>query len=80
MPGEGIYGRQIDLAIDYVLRLQQPNGLLAAGSDNSTVSVEAQFQVGTVPTSSKTANYNHAISGLMLTEVYGMTDRTGLPN
>ena len=76
LPGEGMYGRQIDLAIDYVLRLQHPNGLLAAGSDNSTVSVEAQFQVGTVPTSSKTANYNHAISGLMLTEVYGMTDRT----
>jgi hypothetical protein len=76
LPGEGPYGRQIDLAIDYVLRLQQPNGLLAAGSDNSNVSVEAQFQVGTVPTSSKTANYNHAISGLMLTEVYGMTDRT----
>ena len=75
MPGEGVYGRQLDLAIDYVLRLQQPNGLLAAGSDSSTVSVETQFQVGTVPTSSKTANYNHAISGLMLTEVYGMTDR-----
>ena len=75
-PGEGIYGRQIDLAIDYVLGLQHPNGLLAAGSNNSTVSVDSQFQVGTVPASSKTANYNHAVSGLMLTEVYGMTDRT----
>jgi hypothetical protein len=76
MPGEGAYGRQIDLAIDYVLRLQQPNGLLAAGSDSSTVSLQAQFQVETVSASAKTANYNHAVSGLMLTEVYGMTDRT----
>ena len=76
LPGEGVYGKQIDLAIDYVLRLQQSNGLLASGGDSSTVSVEAQFQVGTVPTSSKTANYNHAIAGLMLTEVFGTTDRT----
>jgi hypothetical protein len=45
---KGPTGRQIDLAIDYVLRLQQPNGLLAAGSDSSTVSLEAQFQVETV--------------------------------
>ena len=76
MPGEGVYGKQIDMAIDYVLRLQQSNGLLAAGGGSSTVSVESQFQVGTVPTSSKTANYNHAIAGLMLTEVFGTTDRT----
>ena len=76
LPGEGLYGRQIDKAIDYVLSLQQSNGLLASGGDGSTVSVETQFQTGTVSTSSKTANYNHAIAGLMLTEVYGTTDRT----
>jgi hypothetical protein len=76
LPGEGPYGRQIELAIDYVLRTQQANGLLASGGDTSRVTVESQFEVGSIPISSKTANYNHAIAGLMLTEVYGMTDRT----
>ena len=76
LPGEGPYGQQIDKAIDYVLSLQQSNGLLASGGDSSRVSVESQFQIGTVPISAKTANYNHAIAGLMLTEVYGTTDRT----
>ena len=75
LPGEGPYGKQIDKAIDYVLGMQQSNGLLASGSDGPTVSVETQFQGGTIPASSKTANYNHAIAGLMLTEVYGTTDR-----
>ena len=59
VPGEGPYGRVLDKAIDFVLRSQQGDGLLAGRSG-----------------SGKTANYNHAISGLMLTEVYGMTDRT----
>ena len=76
MPGEGVYGKQIDLAIDYVLGVQQANGMLATGGDRSTISLDAQFQGGTIPTSSKTANYNHAIAGLMLTEVFGTTDRT----
>ena len=62
LPGEGPYGPAIDRAIDFVLRAQQPDGLLAqAGAGSSTAG--------------KTANYNHAIAGLMLTEVYGMTDR-----
>jgi hypothetical protein len=63
IPGEGPYGRQLDAAIDYVMSCQQPNGLLAYGRGGSAVS-------------SKTGNYNHGIAALMLTEVYGMTDRT----
>jgi hypothetical protein len=60
LPGEGPYGRQIDQAIDFVLRCQKSDGLLAlAGAGSGS--------------NGKTANYNHAISGLMLTEVYGMT-------
>jgi len=69
LPGDGPYGKQLERAIDYVLNVQQRDGLLAVGGGNSRINVESQFQVGTVPTSSKTANYNHAISGLMLTEV-----------
>lgn len=75
MPGEGPYGKQLDLAIDYVLRLQSPNGMLAmTGADPS--GTQFRSSSGTIPMSSKTANYNHAIAGLMLTEVYGTTDRT----
>jgi len=62
VPGEGPYGRMLDKAIDFVLRTQQPDGLLAYSGG------------GGRSTSGKTANYNHAIAGLMLTEVYGMTD------
>jgi hypothetical protein len=74
-PGEGPYGKQIDRAIDCVLRMQQSNGLLAFAGDASSVGDEIQQQNGRVPISSKSANYNHAISALMLTEVYGTTDR-----
>lgn len=61
LPGEGPYGDRIDRGIDFVLACQQANGLLAYAGDASS-------------TAGKTANYNHAIAGLMLTEAYGMTD------
>jgi hypothetical protein len=73
--GEGPYGKQIDRAIDSVLRLQQSNGLLASGGDNLAEDFQNQVQGGRATGSSKSANYNHAISALMLTEVYGTTDR-----
>jgi len=61
VPGEGPYGERLDQAIDFVLASQSSRGLLAtAGAGSSS--------------NGKTANYNHAITGLMLTEVYGMTD------
>ena len=65
-PGEGPYGRNIDAAINRVLSYRQTNGLLSyrmpalRPNPNLTSSV---------------ALYNHAIAGLMLTEVYGMTDK-----
>jgi len=65
LPGEGPYGRTLEKAIDFVLRTQQADGLLAYSGGGAYRS-----------SSGKTANYNHAIAGLMLTEVYGMTDRT----
>lgn len=76
MPGEGPYGKQIEAAIDYVLRVQQSNGLLATSGAGMRSSVGTEFQERGVPTSGKTANYNHAIAGLMLTEVYGTTERS----
>jgi Prenyltransferase and squalene oxidase repeat len=63
LPGEGPYGRTLDKAIDFVLRCQQSDGMLAYAGSGSRGN-------------GKTANYNHAIAGLMLTEIYGMTDRS----
>jgi hypothetical protein len=65
-PGSGPYGDVLDRAIDYVLAQQQPEGLIYSGSTAMPVTNWNQ--------GCHTANYNHAISGLMLGEVYGMTD------
>src|SRR5687767_894799 len=62
LPGEGPHGKHLEKGIDFVLRCQRPDGLLACAGAGSG-------------SNGKTANYNHAIAGLMLTEVYGMTDR-----
>lgn len=66
IPGEGPYGQQLARAIDFVVGTQHDDGLLYAQS---------------VPRSSgagpfNPTMYNHAMAGLMLTEVYGMTDET----
>lgn len=61
-PGQGKYGDGINRAIDYVLETQQPSGLF------SRLPLEGQvIHQG----ASHAAPYNHAIAGLMLTEVYG---------
>jgi hypothetical protein len=65
LPGQGPYGETIDRAIDYVLSTQQPGGLLYG------LPVAQQWERFD---GSHTAIYNHAIAGLMLAEVYGMTD------
>jgi len=60
LPGEGPYGEQINRAIRFVLSTQQPDGLLC----NITRGTEDWKLRG---------SYNHAIAGVMLGEVYGMT-------
>ncbi len=57
-PKKGPYGPQIDRAIDYVLDTQDP----------TTGGLMADR------TDEIAGNYNHAIAGVMLAEVYGMTD------
>lgn len=59
VPGSGPYGEELERAIDYVLSVQHRNGLLS-------VERRGSYSVGR-------PSYNHAISGLMLGEVYGMT-------
>jgi len=65
IPEEGPYGDQLARAIDFVLETQQENGLLF------DLPLGSHYRVGT-PTHA--GMYNHAMAGLMLSEVYGMTD------
>jgi len=64
LPGQGPYGGQINRGIDFVLSCQKPNGLF-------TWKVPGRTHQSKQP--SHGATYNHAISGLMLCEAYGMT-------
>lgn len=63
VPGAGPYGRQIDAGINFVLSCQKGDGLLAKVAPASRSTGRPGY----------TALYNHAIAGLLLTEVYGMT-------
>jgi len=64
-PGIGTYGKGINRAIDFVLSCQMTNGLFS-------YQVPAPFHQHL--RASHTAIYNHAISGLMLGEVYGQVN------
>ena len=61
-PGIGPYGAQLNRAIDFVLECQMPDGLF---SYEAPEPFHAPFRA------SHTATYNHAIAGLMLSEVFG---------
>jgi prenyltransferase beta subunit len=62
LPGLGPYGPTMDRAIDFVISCQKPDGLF---------SQEAPGAKHEDMKASHTAVYNHAISGLMLGEVFG---------
>jgi hypothetical protein len=64
LPQEGEHGARIDRAIDYVLRSQQPDGLLFGMPVNGRAWGDRR---------NKTGAYNHPIAGVMLAQVYGMT-------
>jgi hypothetical protein len=61
-PGRGLYGERIERAIDYVLDLQ----------DSETGRISEWVVLGQ-GLEGVHGTYNHAISGVMLAEVYGMT-------
>lgn len=65
-PGVGPYGETLDQAIDYCLRCQRDEGCYVV--DRTTMPTD-QWNRG-----SHTGLYNHAITGLMLGEAYGLTD------
>ena len=68
-PGQSERGESISKALDYVLATQKPNGLLAfIGPYQSPIPHEhVEHNTG------QTGAYNHAISALMLSELYGST-------
>jgi hypothetical protein len=67
-PGEGVYGKQINLATNYVLQCQKENGLIALQSpDGPSLSRNVDQQLGNCVV------YNHGISSLTLSELYGTT-------
>lgn len=60
-PGFGPYGETLNRAIDFTLSCQKQSGLICYGMYDNDVAFNASD------------TYNHAISMLMLGEVYGMT-------
>jgi prenyltransferase/squalene oxidase-like repeat protein len=62
-PGLGPYGTQMERAIDFVLACQKEDGLFSFQPFTNNVHVDMA--------ATHTAVYNHAISGLMLGEVFG---------
>jgi hypothetical protein len=65
-PGDGKYGSQLESAVEYVLRGQKANGLIArVGPDGTSISRNVAHEIGV------SAAYNHAISSLTLSELYG---------
>ncbi|HEX2474260.1 MAG TPA: hypothetical protein VHK01_05920, partial [Lacipirellulaceae bacterium] len=67
LAGTGQYGERLEKAIDYILGCQKRNGLIGVVAEDTPRLGRQGFNgLGT-----NTA-YNHAISALLLSEVYGM--------
>jgi hypothetical protein len=68
VPGEGTYGNQLEPATQFVLSCQKANGLVTlVGPKGPRITRLTNYEIGT------TAAYNHAISSLLLSEIYGMS-------
>ncbi len=69
VPGDDRFGPNLDRAIDFVLECQKENGLVAfVGKDGPEIVRRVDHHMGT------TTAYNHAISSLTLSELYGMSE------
>jgi Prenyltransferase and squalene oxidase repeat len=67
VPGTGQYGARLERAVDYLLSCQKQNGLVTKlGPDGPEINRRISHAIGGC------ATYNHAISSLVLSEVYGM--------
>jgi hypothetical protein len=68
LPATGPYGRHLERSSAYMLRCQKPNGLVSVvGPEDSPISRNVDHFIGVA------AVYNHAISSLAISELYGMS-------
>jgi hypothetical protein len=66
-PDDSQYGPLLERAIKFILACQKPNGLVTLyGPEGSRITRDIEDTIGV------TGAYNHAISSLTLSEVYGM--------
>jgi hypothetical protein len=71
VPGNGKFGARLERATDYVLACQKENGLVTKlGSNGSEITRNVTHEIGSC------GAYNHAISSLMLSEVFGMSPKS----
>ena len=70
VPGDGPYGEQLAKATRYIMSCQKENGLVTLeGPEGAQLTRDVSYEVGV------TAAYNHGISSLTLSEIYGMGQR-----
>jgi hypothetical protein len=68
VPDGGPYGERVGRAVDFAISCQKPNGLVTQlGPEGPRINRSIDHKIGS------TAAYNHAISSLVLSELYGMT-------
>src|SRR5436190_14304559 len=69
VPGDKRFGTHLEKATDFAISCQKRNGLVTLlGPDSPEIDRNLDHEIGTC------AAYNHAISSLTLSEVYGMND------
>ena len=74
-PGTGPYGERLSRAVKYIADCQKPNGLIMLlGSDEPEIDRDIDHEVGVSGT------YDHAISSLTLSELYGMNRQNNIAN
>jgi hypothetical protein len=69
LPGSGPYGKQLERSMAFVMGCQKPNGLVTLnGPSDVPITRHVSYFTGVA------AVYNHAISSLTLSELYGMSE------
>ena len=74
LPGEGKYGDELSNAVKFICSMQTESGVIAA-MHPSGPKITRKYADHHL---SKTVAYNHVISSLLLSEIYGMTGDDGL--
>jgi len=69
LPDDDLFGERLQAAVEFAISCQQENGLVSlCAPQGPMISRNVTHDIGT------STAYNHAISSLMLSELYGMSD------